>query len=114
MEIMKNVDILDLVKINVLKGVPTKADPAPIRVQIEPVDSEYNVVFDEEALNVLNNKIAEFVIDKQMSIGDEKTFSYIEEFVARMVSELHRNGLVELQEVGDTPDDPYKDLRNKY
>ena len=113
-QVMQHVDILDLVNINVARGQPTPIDPVPIRVFVEPVDRTKNVVFDESALKVLNNKMSEFVLSRQLDIRDDNTFKYIEEFVGRMVTELYKNGLMALEDVGDEPDDPYQDVRNMY
>jgi len=114
MQVMTHVDILDLVKINVFKGTPTPIDPNPIRISIDPIDRNKNLVFDDGALNVLNRKMAEFVIERGLSIKEETTFRYVEEFVGRMLSELHKNGLVLLEEAPDAPEDPYKDVRSQY
>lgn len=114
MQVMNQVDILDLVKIDVHKTMPTPNDPAPIRVSIEALDKNKNVVFDADALRVFNRRISEEVIKRELDIKDPVTFRYIEELVGRMLSELYKNGLVALDDVSDAPEDPYKDVRNQY
>jgi hypothetical protein len=107
MEIMKHVDILDQVTIHVFRMPNT----ARFEVQIEPVDKNKNVVFDEDALRVMNEKITEKAA--QFEARDPRAKDYIEEFIARLTSELYRNGLVELQEV-EEPKDPYQEIKDKY
>jgi hypothetical protein len=103
---MKNVNIADLIKINIYQS------RSAFDVQIECLEKNKNVVFDEKALRTLNEQLTERC--KGLSVGDPKTHKYIEEFVYRMISELHRNGLVELEEAQEPDSDPYKKVRSKY
>jgi len=114
MNILNHVDILDLVEVKVFKGMPTMADPAPVRVMVEAKDRGKNVVFDPDALKTLNEKISEIVIGRRLDIKDPNTFKYIEEYVARMVSSLYKNGLLILEDVPEASEDPYADLRKQY
>jgi len=108
MQIMNQVDILDLVRIHVFR-IP---NTARFEVQVEAVDKTKNVVFDEDALKVLNQKVTERAA--QFEARDPRAIGYIEEFVGRLTSELYRNGLVELATVSDEDQDPYADLRKEY
>lgn len=110
MEILKNVDILELVTIHVYRGDPTHDDPMPYRVMIESLDKGKKVVFDEKALQTMNYHLTEKA--QQFQDGrDPRVKDYIQEFVGRMVSELAKNGLVVLEDVGDEKEDPYANLR---
>ena len=113
MQVMNCVDILDLINIRILQGTPT-IHGAPLYVQIEPIDRCKNIVFDTDALETLNNRVTEVVRDRQLSVRDPNSFKYVEEFVGRMVSELYRNGLVEIEEAKEGSDDPYEAVRHKY
>ena len=113
MQILKNVDILDLVRIHIFRGQPTKGDPLPYRIEIQSIDESKRVIFDESALKVLNHRLTENV-QKFDDGRDPRVRDYIEEFVGRMLTELYRNGLVELEEIPDSPDDPYADVRNRH
>lgn len=106
------IDILDLINIEVYSGMPTQADPAPIRVEITALDKTKNVIIDTDALRVMNERITERA--KTMDIRDPKLKKYVEEFVGRLVSELGRHDLAVLEEAPDSPDDPYVKLRKQY
>lgn len=113
MDIIKNVDILELIRIHVFQGEPTREDPMPYRVMIESLDQSKKVVFDEKALSIMNDKLTERA--QLFEDGrDPRVTDYIQEYVSRMVSELHRNGLVELQEIGDVKEDPYASVRKQH
>lgn len=108
MQVMNKVDILDLVHIHVFR-IP---NTARFEVQIEAIEKNKNVIFDEDALKIMNQKITEKAA--QFEARDPRAKDYIQEFVGRMTSELYRNGLVALDIVTDEPDDPYADIRKKY
>lgn len=108
MQVMNKVDILDLVRIHVFRLPNTPS----FEVEIEPLDKNKNVIFDEDALRVMNEKVSEKAA--QFEARDPRAKDYIQEFVGRMTSELYRNGLVSLEVVTDEPDDPYVDMRNKF
>jgi hypothetical protein len=110
MDILKNVDILELVRIYVYPGEPTREDPMPYRVEIQSIDPKKKVVFDEKALSVLNHRLTERA--QEFDDGrDPRVVDYIKEFVGRMLSELSRNGLVVLDDISDEPEDPYAAVR---
>lgn len=102
-DIMKHVDILDQIRIHVMhvgKGF--------INLQIETIDSSKRVVIDQAAKKTLEEEIIKKVAEQKWS---ETTRNYIEEYAARMISSLHKNGLVEIDDLPDAPDDPYKHAR---
>ena len=111
MEIMKNVDFLDLVEIVVYRGSPTKENPCPLMVHFEPNDKGKNIVFDPAALKTLNDNITDRVLEMSLSLYDPNTIEYIKEFIGRLVSEMHRNGVVVLDDVGEGDSDPYASVR---
>lgn len=112
MDIIKHVDILELIRIHVFRGEPSRKDPLPYMVEIEPLDKTKKIVFDEKALEVLNRKLTEKA--QTFEDGrDPRIKDYIQEFVGRMVSELARNGLVGLEDIGDAPEDPYAHIRKQ-
>ena len=106
------VDILDLINIEVYPGMPTQADPAPIRVEVTALDKTKNVIFDTDALRVMNERITDRA--RQIDIRDPKLMKYVEEFIGRFVSELGRHDLVVLEDAPDSPDDPYATVRKQY
>lgn len=106
------VDILDLVDIKVFPGMPTQADPAPIRVEVTAIDRTKNVIFDTDALRVMNQRITERA--RELDIRDSRLMRYVEEFVGRLISELGRHDLVVLEDAKESPDDPYVEARKKY
>lgn len=105
--IMDNVSILDLVKIHILQPIP-----GHFEVAFTCIDSSKNLVFDEKTLKEMNYQITERT--KEMNANDPKTKMYIEEYVAKLTDSLFKNGLVELVDVTDSVNDPYKDLREKW
>lgn len=111
-DILKSVDILDLIKVKVYKSKPTSEDPSPVRVVIETIEKTKKVIFDESALDILNKKLSERVAT--MSYYDPKTLGYIEEFAGRMVSELYRHGLVELEDIPEASGDPYGEVKKHF
>lgn len=108
--IMKHVDLLDLVRVEVNRIPGT----GQFRVFIEAIDKEKKVVMDPSAQKTLNNKITSICKEKNLSALDPNTIGYIKEFVGRVVSELARNGLVELADYEDRPDDPYAEIRKEF
>ena len=103
---MKHVNIADLIKITIYQG------KSNFDVQIDCLDPKKNIVFDEKALQTFNEQLTDRC--RGMSAGDPKTQKYIEEFTYRMITELARNGLVELEDAKEQDDDHYKKMRNKY
>jgi len=109
--LLKNIDILDLIRIHVYKERPRKNDAAPIGVNIECVEKGKKIVFDEKSLKALNEQAT--IQAAKFDIRDQNVLNYVEEFVARMVSAFHKNGLVEIVDIPDSPDDPYANIRKE-
>lgn len=107
--ILKNVEISDLIVVNVFKGKPSKLDPNPFVVTVDPIDQAKKVTFDSSALKVLNDRLSEKI--KGANSTDPKTVQYMKEFVTKMVSEFYRNGLLEIVDVPDSPEDPYEQAK---
>lgn len=103
--ILKNVDFLDLVRIHVYPGQPHPTDRHPFRIEFESVDKTKRVVFDESSIRKMNEILTEKA--SQFHPSDPRVRGYLEEFAGRLASELYRNGLVELDDIPDAPDDPY-------
>jgi hypothetical protein len=108
-DVLNNVDFVDLIRTYVYVGSPTKEDPHPLRVEFRPLDESKKVVFDESALTKMNEILTGKA--RQYSLGDQKFRTYLEEFATRLASELHRNGLAEIVDVEESPDDHYASLR---
>lgn len=104
--ILKNVDIADLIVVNVYKGKPQIGDPNPFVVAVDPIDQTKKVVFDEGSLKVLNARLTEKL--KGADSTNPNTVQYLKEFATKMVSEFYRNGLLEIVEIPDSPEDPYE------
>ena len=110
--ILKHVEFLDLVRIHVYRAPPEKNDKFPLRIEFEPLDKTKKIVFDETELKKMNEILTEKA--QQFHPSDPRLKMYIEEFAARVVTELYRSGLVELIENGDSPENPYAHLRKQY
>jgi hypothetical protein len=95
---------------------PDPVNPGRFEVQIASIDDKKNVVFDERALAVLNERVTEK--SKQFSDArDPRVRGYIKEFVGRMASELYKNGLMELEDIDQqegSPEDPYSKAKRLY
>jgi hypothetical protein len=104
--ILKNVDIADLIVVNVYKGKPQVGDPNPFIVAVDPIDQTKKVVFDESSLKVLNARLTEKLKDADST--NPNTVQYIKEFATKMVSEFYKNGLLEIVDIPDSPEDPYE------
>lgn len=111
-DILKNVDFLDLVRIHVYKGQPVPGDPFPYRIEFECVDPTKRVVFDAHEFSKMNVILTEKA--QQFHPADPRFKGYIEEFCARLASELYRNGLCELEDIPEGKEDPYALERRKY
>jgi hypothetical protein len=103
-DILKKVDILDRIKLRVVEVAP-----GHFGVAVEALEKNKNVIFDTDALKILNEQVTHRA--RSMNSRDPNTRGFIEEFVGRMISEMYRVGLVELEDIKDAPDDPYRDLR---
>ena len=110
MQILDKVDIKDLIRIHVFMGQPTKEDPLPYRVMVEPIQKTKHIIWDESALATFNAIVTEKC--QQFDDGrDPRVIDYIKEFTERMMSELHRNGLIVLEDIPEGSDDPYATVK---
>ena len=105
--ILKNVDISDLIVVSVFKGKPTKGDSNPFVVTVDPIDSTKKGVFDESSLSVLNSRLTEKVRGSDST--NPNTVQYIKEFATLIVSEFYSNVLLEIVDFPDSPCDPYEE-----
>ena len=90
--IIKNVDILDLVEIKVIQIMP-----GDFQIMIDCLEKDKQLVFDPKALERLNNLATEK--SKSLTSNHPNTIPFIKEFVGRMVSEMHKSGLCALDDV---------------
>lgn len=104
--ILKHVDILDLVTITVFRGKPTPGDLNPLVVTLDPIDVSKRLEWDTDALKVLNKKLSDKM--KDSDVHNPNTITYIKEFAGKMLSELYKNGLVIISDIPDAPEDPYQ------
>jgi len=111
MQIMEQVDFLDLVSVVVLRGQGSPIDPCPVLIQFEPLDETKNVVFDPDALRIMNQQVSDRIGSMKLKWSDPNARQYLEEFVGRLVAELYKNGLVALDDAKEGPDDPYQHVR---
>lgn len=110
--ILKNVDISDLVVVNVFKGTPSPQDKNPFVVTVDPIDQTKKVAFDTSALKVLNTRLNDKI--RGANSQDPNTVGYIKEFVTKMVSEFYRNGLIEIVDLDEAPEDHYADAKKMH
>lgn len=108
LNIMNHVSILDLVNIHVLR-IP---NTAMFEINIESLDKDKQFVIDPDALRILNQKLTEKV--SVLEVNDPKARYYMEEFTAKMISELHKNGLAMLEDIPDAPKDPYAEVKKQH
>lgn len=110
--ILKHVDILDLIVVNLFKGKPSLHDPNPIVVSVDPIDPSKRVVFDPDALRVLNDKLTEKI--KGSDSSNPNTIQYVKEFASKMISALYKNGLVIIEDIPEAAEDPYAAARKMH
>jgi len=103
MNIMKKVDILDLINIEISVDAM-----GHLHVDFVSLDMAKQVIIDTQAMEVLNKTLTEKVVGK--SPKDPNVIGYVKEFVGKMVSELYRNGLILLEDIPEAHDDPYYGL----
>ena len=108
MDIMKHVNISEMVTVTATRMPRT----AEFKVSIIPLDPRLNLVFDESALRTMEEKISQKAA--QFAARDPRAQKYIEEFVSRMLPELQRTGLLEIEEASESPEDPYKSIREQH
>lgn len=110
MDILKHVDILDLITITVYN--PNLLNPREIQVDLKAIEEGKHVVVDEDSLVKLNEILTEKCKEFK-NIKDPKIRKYIEEFVGRMCSEWHRHGLLIIEDIPEAPEDPYEKIRKQ-
>lgn len=103
-----------MVVINIFPGEPSKEDPKPLMVDIQPLDTNKRVVFDTTAKNTFNSKLTEKARSSGLNASDPKLLDYIKEFTGRLISELYKHDLIALEDIPEASDDPYKVIRNQY
>jgi hypothetical protein len=104
-DVMNHVNISELMNITAFRVGQT----GKFVVDIRCLDPDKKVVIDPKALETMNNKITERAA--QFEARDPKAKTYIEEFVSRMLPELHRVGLLEIVDIPDAPADPYAEFK---
>ncbi len=104
MDIMGKIDILDLVSINV-----TVDRFGHLFIDIACIEEGKQVVLSEEISRALGEKATEVALGK--SKNDENVIGYIKEYTGKMLSEAYKNGLVEIEDIPDAKEDPYKKFR---
>jgi hypothetical protein len=100
MDIMKQVDIMDLITIEA-----TVDRYGHLFIDFVSLDQTKRVVMDES----VSRKIEDFVTSKTLgkSKGDTKILDYVKEYAGKMASESYKNGLLVLEDIPDEPEDPY-------
>lgn len=111
-DILERVEFLDKVRIHVYRAPPEPGDPRPIRIEFQSLQKGKKVIFDENALKTMNNTLTEKA--KQFEPEDPRLLSYVEEFAGRLTEILYKNGLVELVEIPDQPEDHYATIRKQF
>jgi hypothetical protein len=108
--ILKHVDVLDLIKVEVF--TPNIYKPGDIQVDLVALEKDKRVVIDDSALKSLNQTLYERCQQFE-DARDPKVKEYIKEFVGRMCSEWHRNGLLEIEDIPEGVTDHYEDARRQ-
>jgi hypothetical protein len=111
-DVLKHVSILDLLVVNVFRGMPSKEDPYPLAISIDPLEQTKRFVIDESAQKVLNQKLTEKL--QGSDPRNPNTIEYAKEFVSKMLEELHRSGLCLIEDMPEASEDPYDFVRKKY
>lgn len=107
--ILKNVEINELIQIDVFN--PVVWSPGQIEVSLQAVEKGKRVVVDPDAMETLGVVLKERANDKFESARDPKMKKDMEEFVARMCIEWHKNGMLIIEEIPDAPSDPYEEAK---
>lgn len=110
--VLKHVDILDLVVVNIFKGLASKEDPYPLVISIDPLEADRRFVIDSDAQKVLNDKLSEKL--KDADPRNPNVIQYAKEFIGKMISELHRSGLCFIEDMPEAKDDPYADAKKLF
>jgi len=111
-DLLNNVDFLDRVRIHIYPGKPSPGDHYPFRIEFQSLDESKRVIFDESALKKMNEVLTEKA--GQFHPSDPRVRGYLEEFAGRLAMELYRNGLADLEDLPDGPEDPYANIRKQF
>ncbi len=107
--ILKNVEINELIKITVFN--PNMYSAGQIAITLDAIEEGKRVVIDPDAAMKLNEILKERANNKFESIKDPKMKKDMEEFVARMCIEWHKNGLLIIEDIPDAPSDPFEEAK---
>lgn len=80
-------------------------------VDIVPLDKHKRFVMDPKAMETMNEQITSKC--RVLEARDPRTRLYIEEMVSRLITELNRVGLCQIEDVPEM-EDPYKAIRQKF
>jgi len=108
MQILKHVDVLDLIKIKVYN--PSVYVPGAFAVEFEALEKGKVVVVDTNELQKLNRIVTERAQTFE-DARDPKVKEFIKEFVGRMCSEWYKVGLLVIDEPSDAPVDHYEQAK---
>lgn len=103
--IMNHVNVSEMLNV-IATRIPNTAN---FVVDIVCLDKTQRVVIDSSALKTMNEKITEKA--SQFEARDPKAKKWIEEFVSRMLPELQRVGLMEIEDIPESPEDPYAEFK---
>lgn len=107
-DILKHVEINDLIDIQVF--TPNVYKPGDIQVSIEAVEKGKQVIIDVDAARILGEVLKERANNNFENVRDPKMKKDMEEFVARMCVEWHKNGLLVIENVPDAQE-PYEEAK---
>lgn len=107
--ILKNVEINELLRIEVFNT--NIYDHGQIEINLEAVEKGKRVIIDEDASKKLGEILRDRANDKFDNTRDPKMKKDMEEFVARMCVEWHKNGLLIIEDIPDAPSDPYEEAK---
>lgn len=102
-DILKHVEFKDLVTVHVTRHA------GHFHVDIVPLDPAKRFVIDEKAKETMEEELL-----KRTSIleaRDPKAKEYMEEFTVKLCTELYKHKLCGFEDIPDSPEDPYSDLR---
>jgi hypothetical protein len=104
-DILNHVEMKDLVSIHVFRIAGT----GQFDVQIVPHDTTKRFVIDEKAKQTMEDELTRRTAI--LNANDPKAKEYMEEFTMKLITELQKHKLCDIEVVPDSPEDPYSDLR---
>jgi len=107
--ILKNVEINELLQIDIFNS--NVYSPGQLEISIESVEKDKRVVIDEDASKKLCEILKHRANTKFENVRDPKMKKDMEEFVARMCIEWHKNGLLIIEDIPEAPSDPYEEAK---